>query len=494
MSLYRVQLPIPQGPPAMAMRSVEDDAGLLLRRRRDTGALLALAVAGLIVVACVLVAVHPLEERASLTSEDVGGGKLFESALKSQRAELAKHKATEQIMRAQVASRMAHEDGMSGSSKPMTDTKLFKMAFSSEQRDLKKRDAQIAALKAKAARHAADAVDGLPHSQNAQLSDAKLFADALREQHEDRAKDKASLKVDVKAELRKQSATAMETKKAAKAQMKADLELVEKADGDDSGRGQGVRTAKKVLTTVQKVLSTDKHARHKAAVAHKKTTHRSSAHSTAHAVQKQHVKLPTDSKLYKDALKREGKVPVFVQAATSKSAASQSALAKAHSAVRKKAAARKSQDETVAQEKKLVALLDSDGGSTVKPLRTPKHVLTAKKAEQMAKAQAREEAIEAKQKMHTVVKLAAKYRTGHKGGGKQRQHAGGWAKTAVEDADHSLGHGGKDEFRRTEFARADSIEASLADASLVGPKAAVDSAHVPSASKALVHRGRAVRA
>ena len=43
---------------------------------------------------------------------------------------------------------MAHEDGMSGSSKPMTDTKLFKMAFSSEQRDLKKRDAQIAALKA----------------------------------------------------------------------------------------------------------------------------------------------------------------------------------------------------------------------------------------------------------------------------------------------------------------------------------------------------------
>ena len=73
---------------------------------------------------------------------------------------------------------------MSGSSKPLTDTKLFKMAFSSEQRDLKKRDAQIAALKAKAARHAADAVDGLPHSQHAQLSDAKLFADALREQHE----------------------------------------------------------------------------------------------------------------------------------------------------------------------------------------------------------------------------------------------------------------------------------------------------------------------
>ena len=62
--------------------------------------------------------------------------------------------------------------------------------------------------------------------------------------------------------------------------------------------------------------------------------------------------------------------------------------------------------------------------------------------------------------MKTVVKLAAKYRTGRK---ETYQVGSGWAKNAMERADHTLKNA-NDDWRRAEFARSNAIEASL-----VGP-------------------------
>lgn len=50
----------------------------------------------------------------------------------------------------------------------------------------------------------------------------------------------------------------------------------------------------------------------------------------------------------------------------------------------------------------------------------------------------------AEKRMKTVVKLAAKYRTGRS----EERQGGGWAQTAMTAAAHKLGKGGKDEFRR----------------------------------------------
>lgn len=164
--------------------------------------------------------------------------------------------------------------------------------------------------------------------------------------------------------------------------------------------------------------------------------------------------LPTDSKLYKDALAREGHKPKFVHHSHK---SKQAALAKAHAAMEKKAARKKAQVESISQEKKLVAFLDSAGGSTRKTTKLPSSVENVDKMRRQAKA---EKAVQEQKKMKTVVKLAAKYRTGRK---ETYQVGSGWAKNAMERADHTLKNA-NDDWRRAEFARSNAIEASL-----VGP-------------------------
>jgi cell envelope opacity-associated protein A len=101
------------------------------------------------------------------------------------------------------------------------------------------------------------------------------------------------------------------------------------------------------------------------------------------ATVKLHGPLPTQSKLYKDALSREGKAKLNSSVKDSHESAKdhKEALAKAHAATAKKAAARKAkQQESVSQEKKLVAFLDSAGGSAVKTFKAPKTVTLADRA------------------------------------------------------------------------------------------------------------------
>jgi len=471
------------------------------RRRRDAAALLALVALGLVVTAAVLVNVHPLELKGD------SAGKLFASALKSQEASRAKHKVAEQKLKAQVESNVAREDGLSATqTKPLTDAALFKMAYKSQQTDLKKKDASIEALKAQATKKH-DTIAGLPSSKAAQLSDAKLFQAALKEQNDERSKDKDALKLDVKAELKKNAAGADTSLKAQQTKMKSELKMILQANGDNSD--EHAKSTKPVLKAkmarTQSLATVDAHKRHKAAATAKKTAHSAPVvHAAAKpaaakpaaakpaaakpsaakpaaakpagglpaATVKLHGPLPTESKLYKDALSREGKSKLNdSKKHAHKSAKDPEALAKAHAAMEKKSAARKAkQQESVAQEKKLVAFLDSAGGSEVKPVRAPKTVTLAERAKKEDKVK---KAAAAEKKMKTVVKLAAKYRTGRS----EERQGGGWAQTAMTAAADKLGKGGKDEFRRTEFARADAIEASL-----VGP-----SSHVGSSLKS---RGR----
>ena len=96
--------------PTMLMSSVPAQATVLRQRQqrnRDAGALLAIAAMGLVVVAAVLVTVHPME--VELKSDSAS--QLFENALKSQQADRAKHKAAEQKLKSQVESSIAKEPG-----------------------------------------------------------------------------------------------------------------------------------------------------------------------------------------------------------------------------------------------------------------------------------------------------------------------------------------------------------------------------------------------
>jgi len=444
-------------------------------RRREASALLVAVALGLFVVAAVLVNVHPMELKSDSSAD------LFASALKSQQADRAKHKAAEAKLKSQVQGSIAKEDGLSGKhAKPLTDAALFKMAYKSQQADLKKKDAAVEALKAQATK-VHSSTPGMPTSPAARLSDAKLFQDALKEQNDERAKHKDALKLDIKAELKQKAKHADDSLSAERKKERAELKMIMQADGSKSGKhskpvlkphSKPVLKVGKART--QSLATVEQHKRHKAAkAAVVKATHVAPKHVAAakHAgVAKPHVKLPTDSKLYKDALAREGSKPKFVRP---KAHSNKEALAKAHAAMlKKKAAARAKGQESVAQEKQLVAFLDSAGGSKVKPIKVPKTITNADRARKQAKE---EKAAEAQKKMKTVVKLAARYRTGR---GEKGHAEGGWAKAAMNDADHTLGKGGKDEFRRTEFARADAIEASL-----VGPSSG--------ASASLKGRGRA---
>ena len=74
-------------------------------RRKDAAAVLAFASFGLVVIAAVLVTVHPMELKSKSDTA------LFESALKSQQADLAKQKAGEQKLKSVVETSIAHEDG-----------------------------------------------------------------------------------------------------------------------------------------------------------------------------------------------------------------------------------------------------------------------------------------------------------------------------------------------------------------------------------------------
>ena len=425
-------------------------------RGRDAAAILALVALGLVVVAAVLVNVHPMELK-SVSSAD-----LFESALKSQKADRAKHKAAEAKLKSQVEGSIAKQDGLTAkNAKPLTDADLFKMAYKSQQADVQKKDAAVAALKAQATK-THSAMPGMPTSKAARLSDAKLFEDALKEQKDERSKNQDALKLDIKAELKQKAKHAGDSLKAQQMKERAELKMILQADGAKSGKHskpvlKASKHSKPVLKAskarTQSLATVEQHKRHRAAKAIVKKAAHVAAPAKLDAATKPHVKLPTDSKLYKDALAREGHTPKFVK---HKKKNSKEALAKAHAAMQKKAAARAAKgQESVAQEKQLVAFLDSAGGSTVKPIKVPKTVTNADRARKEAKA---EKAVEAQKKMKTVVKLAARYRTGR--GEKQVEH-GGWAKAAMHSAAQALGKGGKDEFRRTEFARADAIEASL---------------------------------
>ena len=428
-------------------------------RGRDAAAILALVALGLVVVAAVLVNVHPMELK-SVSSAD-----LFESALKSQKADRAKHMAAEAKLKSQVEGSIAKQDGLTAkNAKPLTDADLFKMAYKSQQADVKKKDAAVAALKAQATK-THSAMPGLPTSKAARLSDAKLFEDALKEQKDERSKNQDALKLDIKAELKQKAKHAGDSLKAQQMKERAELKMILQADGTKSGKnGKNGKPELKVSTHSKPVLKASKartqslatveqHKRHRAARAIVKKAVHVAAPARHDTATKPHVKLPTDSKLYKDALAREGHMPKFVK---HKKKSSREALAKAHAAMQKKAAARAAKgQESVAQEKQLVAFLDSAGGSKVKPIKVPKTVTNTDRARKEAKAA---KAVEAQKKMRTVVKLAARYRTGR--GEKQVEH-GGWAKAAMHSAAQALGKGGKDEFRRTEFARADAIEASL---------------------------------
>jgi len=122
-------------------------------RRRSPAAVLALVALGLVAVAAVLVRVHPVELKSRM---GVSGGaekaaaSLFKNALKSQEDDRAKHKAAELKLKSVMEDSIAREDGLSHRAKPLTDAALFKMAYKSEQAELKKRDEQVAELKAKA--------------------------------------------------------------------------------------------------------------------------------------------------------------------------------------------------------------------------------------------------------------------------------------------------------------------------------------------------------
>jgi hypothetical protein len=473
-------------------------------RRKDAAAVLAFASLGLVLIAAVLVTVHPMElksksdtalfesalksQQADLAKQKAGEQKLksvvetsiahedgrvgknakplsdaalFKSALKSQQAELAKHKVAEQKLKSQVESSIANQDGLVGKdAKPLSDAALFKMAFKSQQQDLQKKDAAIAALKAAQAKRSQ--MLGIPASaQAAQLTDAKLFQAALKEQNDDRQKSQDSLKADVKAELKLKNGNdgaGSKSVKALRANEKAELKMIVQAndnnDDDSSKAALKVKTARTQSLEVKKARTqslalVDKHKKHKTAVVALKR-HRG-RHVTP--VQKQ-MKLPTDSKLYKDALAREGKSHVFVKHVRKDK---KKALARAHAAMEKKAAARKaSERESVSQEKKLVAFLDSAGGAKVRPPTVPKSVATADRLHNEEQAK---KAFEKEKKMKTVVKMAAKYRTGRS----ELKTVGGVddVRAAMTGADHKLGKGGQFDFRKTEFARANAIEASL---------------------------------
>jgi len=313
----------------------------------------------------------------------------------------------------------------------------------------------------------------LTSAKTMKLSDAKLFEDALKEQKRDRAKDKAALKVDVEAELKKKDSDGMESLKAQRKQMKAELKMIEKADGDVPVKAE-LKTRK---ARTQSLAAVEHHKRHRSALAVKKAKHITPRHAVAHrhaakevkheatlthAVAgkrssehaKMHGKLPTDSKLYKDALARQGGPRTYV----TRSRSNPAALAKAHAAMLAKAAARKAkEDETVAQEKKLVAFLDSAGGSKVKVF-SPTPLVKTLKAH---KAVAAKKSAEVKAKLKSVSSVW--HTAGKRAHGKKGE---GWAQAAMTSAAHSLGHKGKESYHKTEIARADAIEASL-----VGPSA-----------------------
>jgi len=136
----------------------------------------------------------------------------------------------EQKLKAQVESRDAAEDGLSSShAKPLMDAALFKMAYSSQQADLKKKNASIEASKVQATKKH-DATPGLLSSKAAQLSDAKLFQAALKERDDERSKYKNALKQDVKAELKKKAASSDISLKAQQTKMKSELKMIEQAD------------------------------------------------------------------------------------------------------------------------------------------------------------------------------------------------------------------------------------------------------------------------
>jgi hypothetical protein len=429
------------------------------QRVRGAAAVLATAALTLGLIAAVLVTVHPLEERVALKSDSASA--LFENALKSQQSDRAKHTAAEQKLKAQVESSIAYEDGLTEkNSKPLSDSALFKMAYKSQQEDLKKKDAAVAALK-QAATKTRTSIPGLPTSKSARLSDAKLFEAALKEQNDERNKDKAALEQDVKAELKRKAVHSYDSLKAQRTKMKAELKYILKADGDDTSLSD--KKASKPMLKVkqartQSLAAVEQHTRHKAATAlkeaHKHAPKQGGRqHQLGPGAQKPHThaelphaKLPTDSKLYKDALAREGHQPKSVHHSHHKKA-------QAHAAMKKKKAAQGL--DTVAQEKQLVAFLDSAGGSKPRTIKLPHSVENVDKERKKAKA---EKAVqESQKKIKTVVKLAAKYRTGRK---ETYQVGHGWAKSAIEDADHTV-KDAKDDWRRDEMARSNAIEASL---------------------------------
>jgi hypothetical protein len=428
------------------------------QRARGAAAVLATAALTLGVIAAVLVTVHPLEERAALKSDSASA--LFENALKSQQSDRAKHTAAEQKLKAQVESSIAHEDGLTEeNAKPLSDSALFKIAYKSQQEDLKKKDAAVAALK-QAATKTKTSIPGLPTSKAARLSDAKLFEAALKEQNDERNKDKTALEQDVKAELKRKAAHSYDSLKAQRTKMKAELKYILKADGDDTSLSD--KKARKPVLKVkqartQSLAAVEQHKRHKAATAlkeaHKHAPKQGGRqHQLGPGAEKPHThaelphaKLPTDSKLYKDALAREGHKPKSVHHSHHK-------RAKAHASMKKKAAQGL---DTVAQEKQLVAFLDSAGGSKPRTIILPHGVENVDKERKEAKA---EKAVqESQKKIKTVVKLAAKYRTGRK---ETYKVGHGWAKSAIEDADHTV-KDAKDDWRRDEMARSNAIEASL---------------------------------
>ena len=96
--------------------------------------------------------------------------------------EAAEGKAAELKLKTQVEGSIAQEDGLSGkNAKPLTDAALFKMAYKSQQADLKKKDAAVETRENREAHWPTHSVDmgepevGVRNEQNVSMHELPLI-------------------------------------------------------------------------------------------------------------------------------------------------------------------------------------------------------------------------------------------------------------------------------------------------------------------------------
>mmetsp|Transcript_2145 Transcript_2145/g.5042 ORF Transcript_2145/g.5042 Transcript_2145/m.5042 type:complete len:435 (+) Transcript_2145:21-1325(+) len=403
-------------------------------RRPRAAHVLGVTALALFAIAAVLVNVHPLEDtRVELMSDTAA--KLFKTALASQHADLARHRAAEAKAKAAIKAKEAGEEGGAQKAKaPMSDAALFQQALKSENKDVAKARAVAAKIKV-ASHHSSKLGDAFPSSPKARISDAKLFQDALKSQKSEHNAHLASLKRDVKAEVQKGGYG----QKAKQKKIDAELRLILGANHDAKKAATKLKVHVVKARQQQLAMVQAKHAVHKLTAAQRK--------------------MSKFNKLFQEAKKEIKKDPTEKHA-------TKTAKAPAHPKAKHLTSDHDGhQVLNESAEKQLYKFLESADGDAKHPKPAAvekKHVVKQKKEVKAHKKVEHKVKEEAHKEAYVLPKGFAK-----------KQGAHGWATDAMKQADSSvsLSHTANS-YRRAEEARSDAIEDSLLSGGSIGPASA----------------------